>query len=327
MPQAGTRKEALRSTNFVKHRIRNLDELEDLIPRMASADTRQVHIEGVGGEPEVRFDDNETPYIHYPEEYWYTGSTGVVNTRYQVVAQVAGPAYQILQHKDYFSAVVDLLRQKGFNMAEGYAVESNGGNRWNVRVVFGDVLIEEPHHGANIKVGGEFSNSYDSFYAARGRAYYMRMSCTNQMVLANVIPECIFTRNHIAKNNIELLDIVTQQLENFVVSLVKNKLTFRKKMIAAISEEIQVKNVAQMTDIMEEIFKVPSHASEIAEIAMKEAVKAPTAKNFTIDRWEMYNAASSYASHSDLTPSVMDTILYRAENRILNTKRPIPIIA
>ena len=150
----------------------------------------------------------------------------------------------------------------------------------------------------------------------------------NQMVLANLIPECYFTRNHTGKSAFGLLDTITSELEKFVANLLKNKLTFKRLMGSAMKDDIEVQSVEHMTALMQGIFKVPVHASEIAELAMKEAVKPyPGAKHFIVDRWGMYNAATWYASHAELTPNVQDQILYRAEDRLLDPKYPIKVPA
>lgn len=315
---------------YVRHKIRNLNDLENLIPGLAGAETRRVHIEGLNDDaatkaiPLMNAETCMTEF-EYPDEYWYNGATAVVNTRTGLPAQVSGPLYQVLPHKDFVCAIVDLMRQRGFNGARGYVVESNDGNRLVIRVVFDDIWIEEPGLGKNIQVGGEFSNSYDSCYAARGRAYYMRINCENQMVLSNLIPECAFTRNHVAHSQFELLDIVTKQTETFVTNLVKNRVKFKKTMSVAMSDDVEFKNAQALIEFMENVFKVPSHAEAIAEQAMKSADRIASKKVYSIDRWELYQAATFYASHAELTPNVQDQILFRAENRLLNPKRPIEI--
>lgn len=299
---------------------------------MAKAETRRVHVEGMTTgtyEPVPVYDmvKGENGY-EFPDNFYFDGATAVINTTTNSVAQIAGPLYQILQHRDYFCGVVDLLQEKGLTEAHGYAVEGNNGNTWNVRLIFDGFEITEPGFGRNIKIGGEFSNSYDSKFAARGRAYFMRLSCYNQMVLQNVIPECIFSRNHVAEDETTLLDIVQLQTKNFVGNLMNSGAKFKRVMTKASSDDIEIQKVAQLDQLMLDIFKTPSHAEGIAKLAEKELVRPYSgATHYITDRWELYNAATNYASHNDLTPQIQDMILYRAEKNFLNARKPIEVPA
>lgn len=311
---------------FGQHQLHNLDDLEDLIPKMHSADRRRIHIEGMSSERTIQKRSAGDYVTVYPEGYWEKNLNAVVNTTTGKAVQGTGPLYQVLQHKDFFCAVVDLLRQKGFENIDGYAIEANDGNRWHVRVIFPGVEIYEPKMGKNIKVGGEFSNSYDSFYAARGRAYYMRVSCYNQMILSNTIPKCAFTRNHIADSPNDLLEIVTDKAELFVRNLVKSGADFTKIMEKAMKTNLEFEKYSQLEEMMKDVFKVQSHAEQIAELAWQNfAARDMPGAAYQINLWDLFNSSTYYGSHNeDLTAQVQDTILYRAEQRILKGRVEVP---
>lgn len=313
---------------YGQHRIQSLDDLERLIPIMHSADRRRVHIEGQSSENVTwKFDPVAGKRMpEYPKGYWEENLNAVVNTTTGKAVQGTGSLYQVLQHKDFFCSVVDLLRQKGFDEIDGYAIEANGGNRWHVRVLFPDVIIEELNAGKNIKVGGEFSNSYDSFFAARGRAYYMRISCFNQMILSNTIPKCAFTRNHIADSPNELLEIATEKAETFVKNLLKSGIEFKRVMSKAMKTEVEFENRAQLDELMIDVFKVKAHAERIADYAWETAYREKPGLPYQINLWDLYNAGTYYSSHEDsLTAAVQDTLLYRSEQRLLKGKIEMPI--
>lgn len=316
------------SLSYGQHSLSCLDDLEALIPAMHMAERRRVHIEGQSSENVTwRLDSNKgkrTP--QYPKGYWEDGINAVVNTTTGKAVQGTGQLYQVLQHKDFFCMVVDMLRQKGFERVEGYAIESNNGNRWNVRVVFPDVTIEEPGiPGRNIKVGGEFSNSYDSFFAARGRAYMMRISCFNQMIFSNILPKCFFTRNHVADSTADLLEIVNDKAELFVNNLVKSGADFTKIMNKAMHTELEFEKKSQLDEMMLDVFKVKGHAEVVSDLAWDCAYREKPDMPYQISLWDMYQASTFHASHEDdMTAAVQDTILYRAEQRLLKGKVEVP---
>lgn len=312
---------------YGQHVLHSLDDLERLIPSMHSAERRRIHIEGMSDEEiSLKFNPDIDDYVTvYPDGYWEKNLNAVVNTTTNRAVQGTGGLYQVLQHKDFFCAVCDLLRQKGFEQVEGYAIEANGGNRWHVRVTFPGVTIYEPGLGKNINVGGEFSNSYDSFYAARGRAYYMRHSCYNQMILSNAIPKCTFTRNHIADTPSDLLEIVTDKAELFVRNLVKSGADFKRIMGKAIKTELEFEKYVQLENMLKDVFKVQAHAESIAELAWQNfAARDMPGAAYQITLWDIYNSATYYSSHENLTPQVQDAILYRAEQKILKGKVEVP---
>lgn len=312
--------------SYGQHVLSSLDDLEKLIPSMHMATRRRVHIEGQSNENITWKIVNGKRVPEFPKGYWSNSLSAVVNTTTGREVQGTGQLYQVLQHKDFFCMVVDMLRQKGFDEVEGYAIESNNGNRWHVRVLFPDVEIEEPGYpGHNIRVGGEFSNSYDSFYAARGRAYLMRISCFNQMILSNAIPKCTFTRNHIADDEMQLLEIVNDKALVFVNNLMKSGIDFKKIMKKAMATELEFEKRSQLEEMMLDVFKVKMHAEKVADYAWDYAYREKPGLPYQISLWDLYNAGTFYASHEDdLTAAVQDTILYRAEQRLLKGKVEVP---
>lgn len=300
-------------TDWNAHKFENLDGLEGLVPSMAKAEGRKIHVDGVtkkcnGG-------------------LWYPGYKAVVNTTTGVPAQLTTDSYKILQHRDFFAGVVDLLRQNDLECS-GQAIEIDDGNRWIVRCVFDDVFVEEPGYGRNIQVGGEFINSYNGKNSATGRAYMMRLSCFNQMILKNVIPECTFARNHIARDEISLLEAVTIGLEDFVATLLDSTDRIEDTIKAAQRRTVTFNTkehdiVATLTDLL----KVPAHASVVAEQVIEE-FHDPATGDVTASYWDVYNAVTNHISRNDLSPNVEHQLHMRAERGLLNAHaelKPIPI--
>jgi hypothetical protein len=284
---------------YTKFNINSLNSFDDFISDMAKAELKPITVAGKI-EPEINH-------------------VAVVNTKTNEVAQIASPNYKILPHADFFSMTSDLIRQAGSDDVKGYILETNGGDSYTARLIFNDIEIEEPNKGANIKVGMEFSNSYDSVYSARGRAFYLRMSCTNQMIMQNIIPECMFSRSHNAINEMALLEAVTIRAERFMSNLVSSGAKFKNVMENAIETELYYEHPIQVQNLFEDIFGGERHAKKMIDGINHVATKEPNNK-YSLTKWDLYNMVTDYASHKEVTPNVFESILQKAESKILLNK-------
>lgn len=280
-----------------KFNINGIDAFDNVIMDMTKAEKKTLTVTG----------KNKPENKHF----------AIVNTRSNEVAQIVSDQYKILNHKDFFSMVSDTVRSTGSENMKGYVLESNDGDSYTVRFIFDDIEVTEPGKGQNIKVGMEFSNSYDSAYAARGRAFFLRISCYNQMILQNIIPECMFSRSHSARSEIALLEAVTIKAENFAKQLVQSGVKFQNVMEDAIGDNLVFEKPVQVEDLFKQVF-TERHAQKISDIARRAATRSTEGYNLT--RWDLYNAVTDYVSHQPITPNVFEQILVKAENKILNNK-------
>lgn len=316
---------------YATHRIQSMKELEKFLPKMAKAKVSNVHIDGttdVMPIPQYNSKGHLIGFV-YPEGYWSEDVKAVVNNATGEYVQSVTPQYAVLQHDKYYGIVINALRELGYNKVYGSLTEQNNWSNVSLRLIFEGVTIEEVGRGQNIGVGGEFSNSFDSKFAARGAAYFMRFNCENQMILKNVIPEAVFARIHLGASEDEIIRMVSKDVKGFVNNLVDSGATFKRVMTEAMTDEVKLESYNQLEDAMVRIFKVQSHAESIAQRAWENAVRPwRGAAHHVIDRWDLYNAASSYCSDPaiDLSPQVQNTIMYRAENQILSQSVSIPAI-
>jgi hypothetical protein len=290
-----------------KFNINGIDSFNDYImDNMAKAETRQITVSGKS-EP-------ETEHI------------AIVNRKTNNVAQIASNQYKILQNADFFTKVSDLVMNTGCTDIQGYILETNGGDAYQARVIFNDMEIAEPGKGNNIKVGMEFSNSLDGSMSVGGRAFYLRMSCTNQMILPNLVDGCFFSRAHNARTEQKLLEAVEIKAENFMKQLLVSGAKFKNRMEDAISDTLTFEKPIQIQTLFEEIFESERHAEKMTRYIRKQPGEY---KNgiYSLTRWDLYNAVTDYASHDKVTPNVFDNILVKAEAKILNNKKlEIPAI-
>lgn len=295
------------TTEWVTHEFKTLEEFGELIPSMNDADSRQIHVDGVskktiGG-------------------MWYPGYQAIVNKQTDEVAQITKDSYKILGHRNFFAAVKDLLEDNELE-CHGKAIEIDNGNRWIVKCIFDDVYFEEPgYDGKNIQVGASFVNSYNGKSSASGRAYYMRLSCMNQMVLKNVIPECMFARNHKAKDELKLIEDVTIGLENFVANLLSSGLVFKETVERARSRKLSFRSgIDDIEATFQKILGVPAHGTVAAQMAAEE-YHDPEKRSIEMSYWDTYNVFTQFLSHTEgLSPNVEERLQGRIERALLAPK-------
>lgn len=293
--------------------FKSLGELEELIPDMNDAEARQIHVDGItdkciGG-------------------MWYPGYQAVVNKNKNDLAQLTTETYKILGHRDFFAAVVDMLQQAGLE-CHGKATELDDGNRWIVKCIFNDIKFVEPGMpDSKIAVGARFTNSYNGKNSASGTAYFLRLICTNQMIIKNVIPECTFSRNHKAETPSKLLEDVTIGLEEFVENLVDSGIVFTEVIEKAMEKDVVFDlEKVDVQATMKSILKVDSHADRVTESLVEEYLNA-TGK-IAVNNWELYNVITKYLSHTELSPNVEQALHSRAERALLASRsRVVPVKA
>lgn len=310
------------------HRITCLTDLEGLIMDLPRAEGQPVFIlrKALTDKRTITAEDIGT--VKMSDLRLATNYKAVVNTRTDRPAQIAGSGYQILDHGSFIACLVDKLRERNLENAHGYMIVGNGGNKVKIRLIFERNILDEPGFGPNVMFGGEFTNSYDSSYAATGRAFFMRLNCYNQFVPKNIIPEAIFVKPHSAATQKVLLENVTFSIEYFMEHLDEAGVTFKNCMVDSMMDEIIIESPAQIDMLMQDIFKVGVHAEAIAAIAKRQSrVLTRDPKFHVTDRWSLFNAATQYASHEyGISPQTQERIFYRAEMGLLKGPVELPAV-
>lgn len=296
------------SEKYERIKFNNMEQLQEQVISLPKAEKRLVHVQGV--ESFNEYEEYHT--LMESENFWTDQKHAIVNANTNSIAQIVSPGYKILQHTDFGMAVCDKLQFAGTgNSVRGYILLKDAGNECVIRLICEDVEIEEPNMGRNIKVGCEFSNSYDTSWAARGRAFFLRMSCTNQMIWKNVIPECIFSKSHIAGSDIALLEAVDHKIDDFLKTVLESGAKFEHAIEAATELDIEYANGVQLSYALQNLLKDQNRAMEIAERAHQRAVRRE--EKFHLTAWELYNEVSSHATHNPMSPNIFEKLLVRGE--------------
>lgn len=276
--------------------------LQSLVPQMDRAEKRTVDIRGIGSDNQFR---------------------SIVNLRTNAPACVVTDDYKIVQHQDFFQGVAEYLSDERIGIKEGTAYFSNNGNKISIRAIFDGVQIHENGKGLNIQTGGQFTNSYDSNSGAKGAAYFMRMSCYNQMVLSNVVEGTNFCKAHNAKSETALMDRVYMGMQNFVDNLmggINHKV--EAQIEAAQAKIVTFENIEQIEATLGGIFHAKRHSDAISRELMDS--REPGNEGLTFSHWDIYNAATDYASHNVKLPiDVQEDIMRAAEVKVFDVRRGI----
>lgn len=316
--------------NWETRKVTSLQDLEDLVMDLPRAVAQPIYVLGRSLEDSKTITQAAIGEFSVPDLRLDTDRKAVVNMHLNKTAQVASAKYQIVDHADVIAALCDLLRRREMTDVQGYVIISHGGNKIKVRLIIKHKTFDEPGLPNNIMFGAEVGNSYDSSMAVVMRCFFMRVSCFNQFVVRNIIPETTFSRPHTASDRIMMLDYVTRDLEYAFEKLDDAGLTFKGYMEQAIRDEIIIQSPEQLDVLMKDIFKVDQHAEGIAALAKKAARVHPIdPKLHILTKWELLNAATAYASHTEsLSPQVQDSIFYRAETKIFKPREielpPVP---
>lgn len=287
----------------------SFEEAMGFIPTMDQAEAAKVYTGGLFDAPE---DENSL----------YTLSENhkaVLNTTTGKVAQVCSDKYQILQHRDFFALTLSALEHAGLS-GTGRFVPTNDGNRWKMQVLFDNIKVSEPGRENNLQVGGEFINSYNATKSASGRAFYMRLSCANQMTIRNIIPNVVFSKNHVSENQEILLTEAQEKILDYVDNLLMNSTAIEQVIEEAMDSMVSFDDPAQIVPTLTSILGAQKHADGIYGTIIREHPM------LDLTKWDLYNAVTDYASHADISPGVQETILERAESKILSPKAVINIL-
>ena len=309
-----------KNNSWKKNVFNSLGEFENLVMEMPDAIEKRIHIED--SKPVNEFCEYREFSVNpdfYNEEF-----KAIVNKRTGEVAQIATDSYTVLQHRNYYSMLALNFEEIGVNNISGYILEKDGGNAINARVVFRDFVEDEPAVGKNIMLGAEFNNSFDKKFAATGNAYFYRLICSNGMILKKLIPGCDFSRNHNARSETEMLNSIQIRADGFIKGIVESGELFKDVMNDAIESRVVFENPVQLFSSMEEIFGSKKHAENIGQIARKSATVGADAHLY-LNKWDLYNSSTDYASHNAMTPDVFSKILETAESKILDPKAKIPL--
>lgn len=192
--------------------------------------------------------------------------------------------YSILQHNDALNLILTGIEAAGIT---GGGVLRNYHNNIIVETFFDNLTIRDHSQDSYIQLGMRFTNSFDKSIGFTGGLTGWRQICSNGMLLGRLLPNA----PHISFNHCgDVVKRITDSMMNFVESVIKMEGSLLTIINEAREEIITFESHDQLIRFTSQFVGSERRANQIFEI---EPIELETTK------WSIYNALTSYASHTD----------------------------
>ncbi len=248
----------------------NIDELENIITNLDTAETREVFIQ-----------DGKTTKIQ-PK------FLAVWNINKSKCEAIMSDKYNLVQHQEAFNPILMGIRHlntevKGFVRDEG--------KRVYVDLLFqDDKFMIQPEDGHKINLGLRVSNTYDGSGSIIGKAFAYRSICQNGMIFGKKLFACMY-KIHKGNTQVDVFKDITIKIAEFgnelnIAITEAAKDYVEKEVIGEVLEKIGIgKRYREY---------ILSKASELGKM----------------NRWELYNLITNMASSKLIEKSEMTRETY-----------------
>lgn len=220
----------------------------------------------------------------------------VWNNDRKKVSSIVSPQYELIQHSDVVSEVIESLQ--GLNL-KGTARVSDGGDVVFIDITFNDAKLfvtkgEEFYQGIRIV------NSYNKTTGIQVMPHLVRLACNNGMVMSvNFYKE--FNVTHTSKLAKDFSQIIPVMLN----TMVTNNDKFKQLVESCIGDSVEWD---AMKTIIANLLKCEKHQESVLGIINENGKKEK------YSRWDFYCAITSYATHSDrLSPTLQNFLQNKAQ--------------
>lgn len=245
-------------------------------PELDVAEERAVFIANAAGEPVIE-----------------KKLKGIVNVSKGMLAAVTSVGYNTIQHNevrsDLFTALTNL------NIAFVPSIREQG-HRVYIDVSFPDAVVKLTQVGEEFASGVRVINSYDKTTGLIIVPRIVRLKCTNGMVLKT------FGEGVVLKHNSSIVKDIQANVETALKSIINGHQNLQKMVDRCIADSIEWK-------LAEKIIK-----KLIGREKHIEAIKKLLPESEVVTRWDIYNALTDYATHSEqISPNIEAWLQSRAE--------------
>ena len=229
----------------------------------------------------------------------------VYNINKGKTASIVSRNYKITQHSAVITAVSEAIN--GLNINNSVRIIENG-NRVFVDVEFTDAKIYVAE-GEEFIAGLRIVNSYDKSTGIRVLPKLKRLICNNGMVISKgFVAE--YTINHVNRLKEDFTTVVQRMLKDMISQNEKLKAMVNDCIGDSIEWELMDKIIAKNT------WNSKKH---------KQAIIDRVKDLETVTRWDLYNAFTNHATHSDYIKPTVEATLQRNAQKILLT--PLKVLA
>jgi hypothetical protein len=246
---------------------------------------------------------------------------GIKNLKTSEIVDFCSDQYTVLQHAEAVQMVLGGLRANGVE-ARGFLKNYN--DNISVEMLLDNVVMPVQGNGDvahnlrvrddadGIHLGIRFVNSYNKSAGFRGHGFGWRLACSNGMFLRTVLPETKFSVKHTG----DVVGRVAGQIRSAIYRLIKER-----GAVVAIVEKAQHETVPFKNE-KEVVMTLAGYAGSEKQAANILSVNAGLPLQPT--RWELYNAMTSYATHTAGLSFPMYEKIQRGAEQVLTA--PVEIV-
>jgi len=279
----------------------------------------------------LNFDTAISIPIFYGNEPTKTDKyVGVYNVDKEKLTQVATDRYAIIQHNEVMGAVVDVLTKN--NLSVSGRVDDFG-DKIRADLIFMNQTKPITDDASGVKIGMRVLNSYNKQTSFRLEMFGFRTVCQNGMSLGNVMNNIKEVTFHTGK--LQTLDNIRLTTERFIRRVISSSDELQKLINESIYDNIYYKDAMF---ILEKLLKQKKHRKEICnrfDISIVEVYDKITkhreykyyCPENNINRWDLYNALTEYATHSDISDNVEYNIQNVAQKVLKNNFEKLLVVA
>jgi hypothetical protein len=237
---------------------------------------------------------------------------GVVNTTTRHVAMPCGPEYPIFGHREAYHLVIDQLKARGIDVHGRLEIL---GDRTACQILFNDLkVIKDDKDG--VELGIAFKNPMDRKTSFKGNGYTWRQFCSNGAGVKELLPQLEINERHTST----MLHSVPAIMSNFIGESMKQTNVLQTLIDKAMVTKVVFESREQLEATMSLEFE------GVAEKHMKAVVS--NIKSLEPTRWDMFNSATYYTSHTAVSMDIRERIDDISE-KFLNVNKaitPVPMV-
>jgi len=257
----------------------------------------------------------------------------VFNESKDQLAQITSDKYTIIQHRDIVHSLINSFKSKGI---EVFGRMDDNGNQVRADLVFGNgknPIKDGTNKG--IQIGIRVLNSYNRSSSFRMEMFGFRMLCQNGMSLGKVMNDIKEVTFHTgAEKNLEQIQLIVDSFIDRVVS--------SSDLLQVYVSKCMVDSIAwdEVTKILEKYMPHQKHRDKICEklgISMITKRNEKTKEKYyeyvlekdgkkNVNRWDMYNALTNYATHNKLSFGTENFVQEIAQKVMKNSFNSLKVI-
>ena len=223
---------------------------------------------------------------------------GIWNLDRNHLACIATKRYEIIQHREGFTAAANELESLGLSV---FGRIRNYGDRVDIQIAFKDHVIEV--NGDKLNMGVKLHNSYNLSRVFGGELFSFRQACTNGMIVGKVV-HCQVRQLHMG-----LID-VPKLMKDFMADAINSSEKFKEYVSVAMADTYEWKLAES---VLEQMLTIKKYREMILN-----RLKADNDQGKRLTRWDVYNSITAVATHGEkISAATFDYLQAKAQDVLI----------